>query len=251
MYSRIFFYFVIIQIFLNFAFAQSKNISIELADKYFFQMDYDNAIEIYKTLSNQNPDDYEINWKLARVYVNYGEVPGNEKKDYFENSKKYAEKSIDVNPNCGGGYTFLAAAIGNLAFWGVNSQKINSNWQMITFLNKSLNINPNDDIALSIYGSLERMLANVSWIEKTVAGLIYQNSLPSGSYENSVKYFKKAISIDQLLIRHHYELALTYLDMKEYQKAKEEFHNALKCPIRLKADHRRIELINKHLNEIQ
>ena len=248
---RLFFVFLLTRLFPNFIYSQSNGFSIDIADKYFLRMEYDNAIDTYKKLLLQNPDDYEINWKLARVYVNYGEIPGNEKKDYFENSKKYAEKSIQIKPSGYEGYTFLAAAIGNLAFCGDNIRKINSTWQMISLLKKALEINPNDDIALSIFGSIERMLANVNWIERTIAGIIYQSSLPSGSLENSVIYFKKAIAVDSTLIRHHYELGLTYLDMKEYQKAKEEFNSAIRCSIKLKADYRRIELINKYLKELQ
>ena len=35
-----------------------------------------------------------------------------------------AEKSIKIKPSGHEGYTFLAAALGNLAFWGDNTRKI-------------------------------------------------------------------------------------------------------------------------------
>jgi regulator of microtubule dynamics protein 3 len=232
-------------------FAQGNGYSKEDADRLFVNMEYEKAIEYYKILLEKNTNDYELNWKIARVYINYGEIPGNEKKEYFDLAKKYAEKSIVINPNGSDGMTFLAAAIGNLAYWGDTRMKIDYSWQMRNLLIKALKINSNDHIALSILGSLEHMLANVSWIERALASMAYGSSLPPGSYEESIQRFLKAISIDSTLIRHHYELALVYREIKDYENAKKEFFTALRCPVQLKADNRRIELIKEYLKEIK
>lgn len=217
-------------------------------DKYFFSLDYDKALLIYKQGLERTPNDYDLNWKIARLLVNYGEVPGNEKKSYFSEAKKYADKSIKLNSKRSEGYTFSAAAIGNLAFYADNKEKLNASNQMLSLLHKAVQINPEDHIALSILGSVERMFAGLNWFERAVAGVVYSASVPKGNYDTAVKYFEKAISIDSKLIRHHYELALTYLDMKEYDKAKNEFEKTLKCPVMLKADYRRIELSKEKLN---
>lgn len=237
--------------FSSLVFCQSSNIDYgNNGDKYFFSLDYDKAIETYKNGLLHTPNDYELNWKIARVLVNYGEVPGNEKKNYFSEAKKYAEQSIKLNPKRSEGYTFAAAAIGNLAFYSGNKEKLVASDQMLTLLHKAINLNSEDHIALSILGSIERMFAGLSWFERTVAGVIYSSSVPKGSYENSVKYFEKAIAVDNKLIRHHYELALTYIDMKDYKNARIEFEKILKCPVILKADYRRIELTKEKLNQI-
>jgi tetratricopeptide (TPR) repeat protein len=238
-------------LFITISYSQTNGSLLHLADADFFALEYEKSIELYKEYLNTHPNDYEVLWKLARVFVNYGEVPGNEKKEYFEYAKAYAEKSIMLNPNCSDAHTFLAAAIGNLAFWGDNKLKIEYSWKMMELLNKAVKINNNDHIALSILGSLERMLSGISWLEKTLANVIYGSSLPKGSYTNAINYFNRAISIDPTLIRHHYELGLVYKEMGEKLKAKEQFHIAQKCPIQLKADYRRLELINKYLKEIE
>jgi len=213
-------------------------------------LDYDRAIESYKKGLVLNSNDYDLNWKLARVLVNYGEVPGNERKNYFSEAKKYAEKSIKINSGRSEGYTFAAAAIGNLAYYADNKEKIIASQHMLALLNKAVEMNHEDHIAYSILGSIERMFAGISWLERTLGGVLYSTSIPKGSYDKAVNYFNKAIAIDGKLIRHHYELALTYLDMKEDKEARKEFEKTLKCPIQLKADYRRIELTKEKLNQI-
>ena len=240
-----------ILLFFEAIYCQTNGNTLHLADANFFNLNYEKSIEMYKEYLNNHPDDYEVLWKLARVFVNFGEIPGNEKKEYFEYAKSYAEKSISLNSNCSDAYTFLAASIGNLAFWGDNKQKIENSWKMIELLNKALKINSNDHIALSILGSVERMLAGISWLEKTLASVIYGSTLPKGTHQNAINYFQRAISIDPTLIRHHYELGLVYKELGDNANAKEQFKIALKCPVQLKADYRRIELINKYLKEIE
>lgn len=243
--------FIIIFFLFKCLFSQSFHINYEeLGDNCFYNLDYEKSFEMYEKGLKNNPDDYNLNWKMARLLVNLGEVPGNEKKNYFSEAEKYANKSIKLNPNRSEGYTFKSAAIGNLAFYSGNKEKIIAANTMITLLKKAIQINPKDHIAYSILGSIERMLAGISWFERTIGKIIYSISIPEGSYNDAIKYFLKAIEIDNKLIRHHYELGLTYFDMKEYQKAKNEFEKALKCPIQLKADYRRLELIKEKLNII-
>jgi len=248
---RISFFFLLLILCSSISRSQSSEIDYQsLGDKYFFSLEYDKAMEIYKKGLNNKPNDYELNWKIARLLVNYGEVPGNEKKNYFNEAKKYAEKSINLNPKGSEGYTFSAAAIGNLAFYAGNKEKLQASNLMLNRLNKAIELNPDDHIALSILGSVERMFAGLSWLERTLAGVIYSADVPNGSYETAVKYFKKAISIDSRLNRHHYELALTYLEMEKFDLAKLEFEKVLRCPVILKADSRRIELTKEKLNQI-
>jgi tetratricopeptide (TPR) repeat protein len=221
-----------------------------LGDNDFIKMDYESAKRNYIKGLELNPNDYDLNWKLARLLVNFGEIPGNERKDYFEEAKKYAEKSIAINPNRNEGYTFAAATIGNMAYYGGNKEKLDASKNMIELLEKAIKIDPQDHIALSILGSLERLLAGLNWLERSIGKVVYSVEIKKGSYDKSVEYFQQAILIDSSLIRHHYELALTYLDMKDKENAKHSFEAVLKCPVQLKADHHRIELTKEKLKQI-
>jgi tetratricopeptide (TPR) repeat protein len=221
-----------------------------MGDNDFLQMDYDNARRNYMKGLELNSDDYDLNWKLARLLVNLGEIPGNERQNYFEEAQRYAEKSMTINPNKNEGYTFAAAAIGNIAYYSGNKDKLNAANKMINLLNEAIKIDPQDHIALSILGSIERLFAGLNWLERSVGKIIYSIEIRKGSYDKSVEYFQKAIAIDNTLIRHRYELALTYLDMKDNEKARHQFEAVLKSPIQLKADYHRIELTKEKLKQI-
>jgi len=48
-------------------------------------LNYQKAIDIYETLLQSNPNDFDLNWKCARAYREYGETA---KKDKVEGWKK-------------------------------------------------------------------------------------------------------------------------------------------------------------------
>lgn len=60
-----------------------------------------------------------------------------------------------------------------------------------------------------ILGIYYRELASLNWIERTFANTFFGN-LPKGSYEDSERYFKKALSIDPNMIVAVFNLSKTY-----------------------------------------
>jgi len=104
-------------------------------------------------------------------------------------------------------------------------------------LDRSIRLNPVDDIAYSILGSFYMALGNVSWIERRLAA-IFLGTLPEGGYDESESALKKAIALAPGVIRHHSELGTLYMEQDRYREALEEFHLAATLPVLLASDER-------------
>ena len=243
------------QIFLNEAHAYSsgkKHVSsestknLEKGDDAFYAIDYETAEMLYHAYLEDNPNNAAVYWRLARLYVSIGEAlpPEHtaERHPYFTSAVEYAERSIQLNDKLAEGHTWLAASLGVLADNAGPREKIKRANIIKIELERALELNPQDDIALSILGSFNREIASMGWVEKVFAKT-FLGSLPEGSYENAEVLFKKAISSNPRVIRHYYELGKLYKDLKRYEDAVSVLNEALTKPILMKSDKRRIKNI--------
>jgi hypothetical protein len=81
---------------------------------------YKQAIALYLKALEQNPNDYETNWKCARAYRAYGNEAKKQNvedwKDicakYGKEGMKYAQQAIDQDPNKPHGYFYYGLNVG-------------------------------------------------------------------------------------------------------------------------------------------
>ncbi|MEK6572196.1 MAG: tetratricopeptide repeat protein, partial [Bacteroidota bacterium] len=104
-------------------------------------------------------------------------------------------------------------------------------------LDRSISLNPADDIAHSILGSFYMALGNVSWMERQLAAIFIGN-LPEGGYDESESALRKAIALSPGVIRHHFELGELYMEQDRYREALEEFQQVVALPVLLASDQR-------------
>jgi hypothetical protein len=63
-------------------------------------------------------------------------------------------------------------------------------------------------------------------------GSIIYGRLPKGSYDEAVRGFRTAVSINPDYGNHHIQLARTYAAMKKPDLAKDELRVAIACPVK-------------------
>ena len=73
-------------------------------------------------------------------------------------------------------------------------------------------------------------------MSRVVASVVLWRSVPKGSTKKSVKYLKKAISLNPTVISHHLELAKTYVAMGKWQLARSSLELVQELPIEFSDD---------------
>lgn len=232
---------------------QDLSRAIRKADSAFYAMNYEAADSLYTSVLETDAGNPAANWKLARLYISMGEALPPEKPEerqpYYEKAVLHAEASIKNNENIADGHTWLAASLGVLADNVGPREKIKRANIIRSELDRALELNPNDDVALSILGSFNREIADMGWFEKVFAKT-FLGSLPEGSREEAEKMLKQAIAINPRVIRHYYELGKLYRDMKRYPEAVEVLNKALTKPVLMKSDKRRLKNIRKLIKKL-
>ncbi len=218
-----------------------------IGDEDFFRIEYPAAIKAYEDQLQSVPNDADILWKLARVYVCSGEVKDPpESESFFKKAEAYARRCIACDSTKSEGHTWLAAALGYLALNASLKEQIRLTNELQHVLDKALALNPNNDAAYSILGSFYRALGNVSWLQRHLASL-FMGRLPAGDFEDGEKAFKKAIFLAPDVMRHHYELGVLYLDWDRKEEARTALELAATLPIRVAIDRPRLEKIKELL----
>ena len=204
---------------------------IAKGDEYYDKFDNENAMKEYKKATVIDTSNCEAQWKLARAYVDVGEVSDEVKqKQCYYLGEKAARIAVRHGSNEAEAHFYLAVAAGRVALNEGGKTKVKKSVEVKKEAEKAIELDPTHDGALHVLARWHREVANLSGILKAFAKILY-GGLPPASNEEAVKYFKKAIDLKPNHINHHFELARTYVKMKEWQLAKDEYTKVFELPV--------------------
>jgi tetratricopeptide (TPR) repeat protein len=221
--------------------------ALGLADASFFAIDYPAAISAYEALLRGRPEDPQVLWRLARAQVCLAEVQDDSRrKAMCEVAEGYALRCIRADSTLAEGHTWLAAALGYIALGEGAHRQADISREILAETECALQLNPRDDAALSIRGSVFRALGNVSWVKRELASLFF-GGVPPGGFEEAEAALRQAVTLAPDVMRHSYELGVLYLDWGRREDARRVLGQALSMPIRVGIDQPRREKIKLFL----
>ncbi|MCR4409440.1 MAG: hypothetical protein QHH43_03405 [Candidatus Saccharicenans sp.] len=216
--------------------SQTAEEFIKSGDEYYSKWEDQKALDEYLKALEVEPKNYEALWKAARGYVDVadlmtgtGKEVEKQKFEMYAKAERYARQAISVNPNDTWGHFFLSAALGKKVLMLGKKEQIDASKQVRTAVDKAIELDPNNDLAYHALGRWHRRMAEIGGAKRALGSLIY-GSIPKGSMEESEKWLKKAVELKPDYINHHLELGRTYVAMKKYDLARQEFNRCLELP---------------------
>lgn len=210
---------------------------IKAGDDLYVKFDDAGALVQYEQAAKLEPTNYEALWKTSRAYLDAGDRMNPKNKDeeakqikLYLTAEDYAKKAIKVNPNDTWAHFCNSAAMGMHALQLGKKQQIAMSKEIKTEIDKAIELDPKNDLALHAMGRWQRRMAEIGGVTRFFGGIIY-GKIPKGSFEEAVKDFQKAIEIKPNYSNHHLELGRTYLLMKKKDLAAKEFQIAIDAPI--------------------
>jgi Tfp pilus assembly protein PilF len=219
-----------------FAWPQSAAEHLQAGDRSFARFDDAAALVEYEQAARLDPGSYEALWKTARAYMNVGDLIPHSRKDHEEAQRtcyrtgdQYLERAIRIDPDDSWTHFLKAALLGRQVRSMGRKEQIEAAYAIKAEIDKALALDPGNDLAWHALAYWNRTLAEVGGAVRFLGSLVY-GKIPKGSYEEAVRGFQKAISLNPGYCNHHIELARTYLDMKKKDLALKELEVALTCP---------------------
>ncbi|CAD5234800.1 unnamed protein product [Bursaphelenchus xylophilus] len=153
---------------------------------------YQQLLEKFKKGGSENVG---VLWRLGRVlYMKACEdgIKHSREKELLFEAHKHCAAGHEIDPKDFECVRWAAIVTGALSDRGRlgNREKIQMGNQFKEYLDKGLEIVPDDYILAHLYGRLCFSIANLSWVEKNLAAVLYGNP-PEGTMQDALEKFKK------------------------------------------------------------
>jgi len=218
----------VVLILFGFIMAQGFGDIISQADAKHEMDDFDGTFELLKQAEQLEPENFEVVWRLARSHF-----------DFFDNSEDeavisenayagldYAKKALEMDENRAESHKWYGILIGQVGILEGTKQKIENSYQVKEHTLKAIELDPEDDGNLHVMGRWHYTLAELSWFERKIAGLIYATP-PKASFEEAVEFFNQAIAMAPAEVRHHLWLGKSFIELGKKDAARDALNAAL------------------------
>ncbi|WP_395717531.1 hypothetical protein [Prosthecobacter sp.] len=206
-------------------------------DEYDAQFKPEAALQYYLPAEKLKPDDSALLVKIARQYV-YRMSDTYSKADQLRSGRTalgYAERAVKLAPDECDSHLALAICLGKLTPLMSNKEGIEASRRIKTAAETAVKLNPKNDYAWHLLGRWHQELAQIGGVTRAVALIVY-GGLPSASYDEAVRCFQKAISLNPGRLLHVVELGRTYALMGREDEARNWINRGLAMPDREKDD---------------
>ncbi len=225
----------------------SEPTTLQKGDEYFRNQDYSAAISMYQNNLNGTQQDAESLWRIARATICLGDMcQRKEQEKHYRNALERSAAAVKLDSLNSNVQCWYAISLGYIAIFEGSKRKVEFCTNIQRALELSINLDPRNDVAFSVYGTFYRALGNVGWLERNLANLLL-GGLPEGGYAEAETMLLKAIELKPNILRHRYELGLLYFDWGKENKGREIFRAALLLPVTLASDHTRIKIMKQKL----
>ncbi|HTR82499.1 MAG TPA: hypothetical protein VMM58_12790 [Bacteroidota bacterium] len=213
---------------------------IALADSFSTQT-FENAKALDALMKAYALDstNYDVLWRLSRTYSDIGEIlPAvtDEQKtkqlEVYQKALDYAELAVKANPTGTMGYTRRAIANGRVALFKGVWDSIDLVKQVRADCEKAIDLDQNNPAAYYVLGRTNAKLCEKPKIIRWPLGLSWAN------YDDARLNYERAISLRPTFIMYRLDAARTYIELDDYDKAKEQLTRIATLPTENQEDNR-------------
>ncbi|MFL5764363.1 MAG: hypothetical protein ACJ77K_10525 [Bacteroidia bacterium] len=203
--------------------AQTADEQYAKAYKLRTEFKYKEAFPLFQALLKSDSNNVNYLCSASYCYSKYAfyYIPSDdEKMKNYRTAEYLAKKALKLNEATADAHYVYAMALGRINENASSKQKI-ANAKLIKYqVDRAIALNPKLAGAYHILGRWHRTIAGFNAFEKAMINSFFGGVPPGGSYDDAVKAFMTAISIEPKYMNHQYELAETYYEMGKSVEAK-------------------------------
>lgn len=238
---------IIILLFISSISAQDVTPLLDEAAKLEKNLQEKEALETYQSILKIQPDQITALCKAAELTGRLGSrLKNNDQKSaFYEASKIYAEKALSQKQNYADAYYAMAYTTMKLATVTKGKEKAANLRDMKFYADSALLFTPSHAGALYIAGKWNIEIYNLNAGEKAAIKVLF-GGMPKASLDAAIHDFEKARAANPWMLVNYLDLATTYVQNHNTDKAIEILNKMVKMPPRtgddesLKAEGRKL-----------
>jgi tetratricopeptide (TPR) repeat protein len=201
---------------------------IEQGDAEVKAMHSPEALALFQQAAKEDPQNADILLRISQQYSNLiGQAKSPEEAlDDAKQSLDAAKQAVVIAPDDPKAHLAVAIAYGRMTDFDDNRTKIEDSRLVKSEAEKTLDLDPREDIAYHVLGRWNYGVATLSPVMKLIAKYMY-GGMPDASLVEAVMDYQKAIEIAPQRVIHHAELARTYTAMGNTADARKEWEIVL------------------------
>jgi tetratricopeptide (TPR) repeat protein len=204
---------------------------VAAGDAALAKFDLDTALKSYRAAHLRSPDDYEATWKLARALCDetiFLKDP-NQQKQLCVEAEQLARAAVKLKPDDSKGHAYLAVAVGKLALYEGGKRKVELSNEVKAEADSAIQRNDKEDLAYHVLGVWNREMADLNWVLRKFAELIY-GKFPPASLDDAIHDLERAAQLAPKTVPHRVELGITLAAAHRWQEANDNLEKALAMP---------------------
>jgi tetratricopeptide (TPR) repeat protein len=195
------------------------------------KFDLETALKSYRAALVHSPDSYEATWKLARALCDestFLKDPNQQKRLCIE-AEQLARTAVKLKPDDSKGHAYLAVAVGKLALYEGGKRKVALANEVKKEAERAIRRNNKEDLAYHVLGVWNREMAELNWVLRKFAELIY-GKFPPASLDDAIHDLEQAAQLAPKTVPHRVELGITLAAAHRWLEANDNLENALAMP---------------------
>lgn len=186
-------------------------------------------IDFLRESRGQCDSSSNITSRIAMKYIEWGDISYNEhgvddevsRKELFDSALQWAKKAAIEDST--DHFNFEVLSMSFAAYLSVRGLRVKAVYADSVRINAEhcIRLNPKNDRAYHILGRWHYEVAKLSKLVRFMSRLAF-GTVPSGSYEESVEYFREAVSIHDSIVNRFW-LAKALVEIGEKKRALENF----------------------------
>ncbi len=201
----------------------------ERADSLFHHFEDDQALDLYNSIIEREPDYYPAWWRSSLLYARIGRQfeDKNKQDQYYQHALKRAEQAMKLRPDEAASHFVMGVSMGRRALVAGPRDRVAASREIKEHAEKALQADSSHAGAHHLLGRWHLEVTNLNMAERMAANWLF-GGLPEGaSMDKAVKHLRRATQKNPDFVIYWYDLGRAYHRMDQKEKARQALSNAL------------------------
>ena len=199
--------------------------------------DFDGAFALLELLAGEYGSDVEYLWRRARHHFNVSDNTTDEAliEQELYRGLEFARAALAADSSSSWAHGYHGILIGRVGEIEGTKQKIINSYAVRDNTMRAIALDPEYAGWQHVMGRWHYALSDLSWIERTVASIVYETP-PAASFEEAEQYFARSAQLAPDDIRHFLWLGKTRLQLGKDAQARASLEQAVALPAQSDSD---------------